>query len=116
MTTRGRRRTFLKRAALVGVGALLAGCGEDPTPALHAKARAWGAKLDCSDLSGLFAAETKTRTDNDYRQHGDKPDQFCLSCLNFVPPPTEETCGTCKTVRGPINPDGWCKQWTKSRG
>ena len=28
----------------------------------------------------------------------------------------ETACGTCKTVRGPINPDGWCKQWTKTKG
>ena len=115
MSRRGRRRLFLKRSALLGASVLLAGCGEDETPTLHARARAWGAKLDCSDVSGLFEAEAKTRTDNDYRQHGDKTDQFCLNCLNFVPPATEGTCGTCKTVRGPINPDGWCKQWTKAR-
>jgi len=73
------RREFLRRSVLVGAGAWLAGCGEDPTPALHARARAWGANLDCSDVSSLFDAEVKTRTDNAYRQHGDKPDQFCLN-------------------------------------
>ena len=96
-------------------GAALAACGKDPTPALREKAKALGAKLDCSDVVMLGAAEAATRTTNEYRQHSDLPDQFCLACLNYVPPADAATCGTCKTVKGPINPDGWCKQWTKAR-
>jgi High potential iron-sulfur protein len=92
-----------------------ASCGEDPTPELRAKARTLGAHLDCSDVSMLQAAEVATRVDNQYRQHSEKDDQFCLDCINFVPPAEEGTCGTCKTVRGPINPDGWCTQWTRAR-
>ena len=61
------------------------------------------------------AAEIVTRTSNEYRQHADRGDQFCLICLNYVPPPSPDRCGTCKTVKGPINPDGWCKQWTARR-
>ena len=85
-------------------------------PALRAKARSIGAKMDCSDVAMLQAAELATRSDNQYRQHSDKEDQFCLDCLNYVPAADEASCGTCKTVRGPINPDGWCKQWTKAKG
>jgi hypothetical protein len=98
-----------------GLGTVLAACREDPTPALREKARAEGAHLDCSDVTFLGAAEQATRTSNEYRQHHDLPDQFCLNCLNFVSPPVAGACGTCKTVKGPINPDGWCKQWTKAR-
>ena len=105
----------MKLATLAAVGAL-ASCGEDKTAALRSKARAWGADLDCSDVSMLQPAEAATRGENAYRQHSDREDQFCLDCSNFVPPGQESACGTCKTVRGPINPDGWCKQWTKSRG
>jgi hypothetical protein len=110
------RRAFLRYATLAS-GAVLAGCGGGAeTAALREKAKRLGAGLDCSDASALQPAEAATRDENAYRQHSDKDDQFCLSCLNFVPPEVETACGTCKTVRGPINPDGWCKQWTKSRG
>jgi len=111
------RRAFVRIALCAGAGAI-AGCGggEAELAALRERARTLGAGLDCSDVSGLQPAEERTRVDNTYRQHSDKPDQFCLNCLNYVPPPAETACGTCKTVRGPINPDGWCKQWTKTRG
>jgi len=107
------RRVFLKAAALAGAGTL-AGCdGGAETAALREKAKRLGAGLDCSDVSALQPAEVSTRTDNEYRQHTERVDQFCLGCLNFEPNPVETACGACKTVRGPINPDGWCKQWTK---
>jgi hypothetical protein len=109
------RRAFAKCAALAGAGAL-AGCGGGAQlAALREQARRLGAPLDCSDLSALQPAEAATRDENQYRQHTDRDDQFCLGCLNFVPPAVTTACGTCKTVRGPINPDGWCKQWTKPR-
>ena len=108
------RREALERLS-VAVVAFLAGCTKDQTPELREKARALGTHLDCSDVVLLGAAELATRTSNEYRQHSDLPDQFCLSCLNYVPPANPATCGTCKTVKGPINPDGWCKQWTKAR-
>jgi hypothetical protein len=115
-TPRWTRRTFVRLAAAAGAGTL-AGCGgAAKTAALRETAKRLGAGLDCSDVSSLQPAEAATRGENEYRQHSEKDDQFCLSCLNFVPSAVETACGTCKTVRGPINPDGWCKQWTKSRG
>lgn len=114
-TPRWTRRTFVKCAALAGAGAL-AGCGGAArTAALRERAKRLGAALDCSDISELQPAEAATRGENQYRQHSEKDDRFCLNCLNFVPPAVATACGTCKTVRGPINPDGWCKQWTKTR-
>jgi hypothetical protein len=109
------RRRFCRTAALVSVGALTGCSGGAELAAQREKARRLGAGMDCSDLSELQPAETRTREDNAYRQHSDKDDQFCMNCLNFVPAAVETTCASCKTVRGPINPDGWCKQWTKSR-
>jgi hypothetical protein len=110
------RRTFVRCAALAGAG-MIAGCGGDVArvAALREKARTLGSSLDCSDVSELQPAEARTRVDNTYRQHTDRDDQFCLACLNYVPPAAETSCGTCKTVRGPINPDGWCKQWTQAK-
>ena len=109
------RRAFIGLTVAGGAG-LIAGCGgAAKTAALRERARRLGASLDCSDVSGLQTAEAATRVENQYRQHSEKDDRFCLNCLNFVPATLETACGTCKTVRGPINPDGWCKQWTKSR-
>jgi hypothetical protein len=109
------RRAFLRMAALAGAGTLAA-CGHGgETAALRERARQLGGALDCSDVSDLQPAEARTRDENAYRQHSDKDDQFCLGCLNYVPPTVDTSCGTCKTVRGPINPAGWCKQWTKAR-
>jgi hypothetical protein len=108
------RRTFVGLAIAAGAGAL-AGCGGAArTAALREKAKRLGAGLDCSDVSGLQPAEARTREDNQYRQHSDKDDQFCLGCLNFVPAPVETACGV-QDART-ISPDGWCKQWTKPRG
>lgn len=109
------RRWFLRIAALFGAGAV-AGCGGEDTAALRARARELGAGLDCSNVSDLQDAEVQTRTENEYRQHSERDDQFCMNCLNWIPPASGTGCGTCKTVRGPINPDGWCKQWTQARG
>ncbi len=110
------RRAFARCTALAAAGAL-AGCDDGVRlAALREKAKQLGATLDCSDVSDLQPAEAATRDENQYRQHSDRDDQFCLGCLNFVPAVVETDCGTCKTVRGPINPDGWCKQWTKARG
>ena len=115
-TARWTRRTFARVTVLAGVG-VVAGCGGNAElAALRAKARRLGATLDCSDVSELQPAEARTREENAYRQHSEKDDQFCMDCLNFVPAAVETDCATCKTVRGPINPDGWCKQWTKVRG
>lgn len=109
-----RRRAFVKTATLAGL-AILVGC-EDKAKitALRERAKRLGAGLECSDLSHLQPAEAHTREENQYRQHTQRDDQFCLGCLNYQPPSDETRCGACKTIRGPINPDGWCKQWTKS--
>ena len=108
------RREFL-RVACVAAAGLAASCGGEDAARLREEARRLGAGLDCSDVSGLQAAELRTREDNTYRQHTERDDQFCLSCANWRPPAGGSGCGTCTTVRGPINPDGWCRQWTKAR-
>jgi len=108
------RRAFLRTAVLAGVAGVL-GCEDGAKiAALRERARKLGAGLDCSDVSNLQPAEARTREENTYRQHTERDDQFCLGCLNYQPHRDETACGTCKTVRGPINPDGWCKQWTKA--
>src|SRR5262245_46111956 len=99
MTRAWTRRSFLRSAARAGAWAL-SGCGDNAkTAALREKAKRLGATLDCSDVSGLQPAEAATREENQYRQHTERDDQFCLGCLNFQPAALETTCATCKTVR-----------------
>ena len=81
----------------VGGAALLDACGSS--------------ELDCSDVSGLTAAEAATRTNLEYVQaspHGAEKD--CLVCRFFTG--NESQCGSCTLVKGPINPHGYCNSWT----
>jgi hypothetical protein len=81
---------------------------------IEERARALDPALDCTDVRGLWPAEVATRTDNEYRERSEKDVQYCFNCANFVePPPAARGCGTCRTVKGGINPGGWCKSWTE---
>ena len=104
------RREFL---ALLGAG--LAACGGNGAGEVAARRASLDPALVCDDVRLLWPAELATRTTNAYRDHSDKPDQFCLVCQNFQPPPDLHRCGTCVTVKGPISPGGWCKSWTAKR-
>ena len=55
-------------------------------------------------VSDLQPAEARTREENQYRQHSDKDDQFCLGCLNFVPAAVETACGTLQDRPRPDQP------------
>ena len=104
------RREFL---ALLSAG--LAACSSQAGK-LDALRASLDPSLVCDDVHLLWPAELATRTTNEYRDHSQKPDQFCLICQNFQPPPDLHRCGTCVTVKGPIGPGGWCKSWTAKRG
>ena len=115
------RREFLAR--LLGASAWLAGAlaaggcqPSGPSQAeLDSMRAAMDPKLDCTNTSGLWPAEAATRTTNAYVEHSAKADQFCQICLNFQPPAAAGACGSCTTVKGPINPGGWCTSWTAKR-
>jgi len=85
--------------------------GED----FASQAAKYDRNLVCDDTKGLWPAELKTRTDNEYRNASSQPGQACFNCSNFVPPKTRGTCATCRTVKGPIHPLGWCKSWTEKK-
>lgn len=36
----------------------------------------------------------------------------CRGCKLFVPSAAADAAGSCKSVSGEINPNGWCKLWT----
>ena len=37
-------------------------------------------------------------------------DKTCSNCVQFNTG-GDTACGTCKVVKGPINPGGYCKSW-----
>ena len=42
-----------------------------------------------------------------------KNGQKCEACLQFVPGGGAGANGTCKVVKGPISPNGWCVAYVK---
>jgi hypothetical protein len=94
------RRTALRR--VLGLGAI-AVCA----PILGA----CSGELTCSDISELSSDDIKTRTSNEYVDKSPNADKHCSACKLFKPA-GEKKCGACELVKGPINPNGYCKSWT----
>lgn len=96
-------RTLTRRAALLRVVALpfaaavgteLAACSKGPK---------------CDDTSGLSPDDAKIRTEvAAYQEQAPDQTKRCALCLQFNSA-GDKACGTCKVVKGPINPGGYCK-------
>lgn len=69
------------------------------------------AKLVCTDVSSLAPADATVRTALAYVDVSTEPGKTCNNCQQFVPAPQPGSCGTCKVVKGPINPSGNCKSF-----
>jgi hypothetical protein len=96
------RRFLLERSAAFGALAVLgaaAGCNKQP------------ARLACTDTSGLAPTDISIRTSLGYVDTSVEAGKSCSSCQQFVPSPAAGACGTCKVVKGPINPNGYCKSY-----
>ena len=94
------RRDVLQRSAAFGVLAAVgtAGCGKTQKA------------LACTDTMSLSAADAQARASLAYVDNSVEPGKSCTSCQQFIPA-APETCGTCKVVKGPINPKGYCKSF-----
>ncbi|HVH44030.1 MAG TPA: hypothetical protein VM925_16880 [Labilithrix sp.] len=98
MSNRMPRRDALRHLAVFSLSALapagLIACSKKPT---------------CSDVTGLTSDELTQRnvTAAYYDQSMDAAKK-CALCAQFVPA-APNACGTCKVVKGPINPEGTCK-------
>jgi len=83
-------------ALAVGAG----GCSKSAAPA-----------LSCADTTGLSPGDVQIRATLAYTDISTEPGKTCAKCQQFVAPPTEGSCGTCKVLKGPINPSGNCKSF-----
>ncbi len=94
------RRDMLRSAALVSSAGLLPawllGCGKK--------------ELSCTDTAGLSAAEIGMRTTLAYVDKSPEPAKLCEGCALYVPA-APDACGTCKVLKGPVHPKGYCKSW-----
>lgn len=101
MTNRIGRREALRLTVLGSVG----------LSALGLSACSGGsAGLDCSDVSGLSAADASFRSGQGYTERSTRSGRNCAGC-NFYTAAGANACGTCTVVRGPINPEGYCNLW-----
>lgn len=131
------RKDFLRNAlALAGVtlvgSSILSACGgEQPAqntttaPAENAPAETTPAEtapatetaptaVDCTDLSGLSDADKKGRENLSYVDKSTEAEKNCSNCRFWQPNANDpNACGGCQLMKGPINPQGYCKSWFK---
>lgn len=94
------RRNFLGR----GVGGLLVllaadGCQKPGKP------------LSCASTAGLSPDEQAVRTTLGYVDLSPEAGKDCIACHQFEPSPqgAYRSCGSCKLMKGPIHPKGYCR-------
>lgn len=96
------RREILQRASalsLLGVaGAALAACKSEPKA------------LSCTDTMSLSSSDAQVRVSLQYVDKSVEPGKSCSGCQQYIAG-APDGCGTCKVVKGPINPKGYCKSF-----
>jgi len=94
------RRDLLQNAAALGGLAVFgaAACSKAP------------AALNCTDTTGLAAGDISVRTSLAYSDVSTEAGKSCSNCQQFVAA-SPTACGTCKVIKGPINPKGYCKSF-----
>ena len=93
-----RRDLFMNLAALGTVSLFGAtGCSKAP--------------LICTDTTGISPSDLTIRTSLAYVDVSTEATKSCATCQQFLPNATPNTCGTCKVLKGPINPKGYCKSF-----
>ena len=87
------RRAALTRLIVLPVAVVL-GCSRDPK---------------CDDTSSLSPDDAKIRNEvAGYVEQSPDVTKHCSACAQYVTAKAN-ACGTCKLVKGPINPGGTCK-------
>jgi High potential iron-sulfur protein len=94
------RREVLQRSAAFGViAAVGVACGKDKPKA-----------LSCTDTMSLSSTDAQVRTSLLYVDNSVEAGKSCSGCQQFIPA-APDACGTCKILKGPINPKGYCKSF-----
>jgi hypothetical protein len=65
----------------------------------------------CSDTTGLGPDDIQARSTLGYIDATSWPDKTCDACQQYVVARTDGGCGSCKIVKGPIHPHGYCKSF-----
>lgn len=65
-------------------------------------------KPSCSDVTGLSPDDVTARGTNTYTDTAPDASKKCSLCAQYQPA-AANSCGTCKVIKGPISPEGWCK-------
>ena len=94
------RRALLGSLAASGLGLVASGC-KRKLPS------------SCTDTTGLQPDEIQARTTLDYRDATPFPDKTCEGCQQFLAPRADGACATCKVLKGPVHPLGYCKSFAK---
>jgi hypothetical protein len=93
------RREVLQRSAAFGVLAVVGvGCSKQPKA------------LSCTDTMSLSASDAQVRVSLLYVDNSVEAGKSCSGCQQFIPA-APDACGTCKILKGPINPKGYCKSF-----
>jgi hypothetical protein len=100
------RRYVLQRTASLGFVAALGAiaCGKERRA------------LSCTDTSALAPIDAQMRATLAYVDISTEPGKTCSGCQQYIPAPSPDICGTCKVVKGPINPNGNCKSFVAKIG
>ena len=63
----------------------------------------------CVEVAGLAPEDTSARTTLAYVEPAADKTRTCANCQQFVAPPDDGSCGSCKVLKGPVHPYGTCK-------
>jgi len=65
-------------------------------------------EFSCNEATGLNPADKVAREASGYADRTADPKRSCATCQQWEPG-SDDGCGRCKIVRGPIHPLGTCK-------
>ena len=63
----------------------------------------------CTDTTGLTNADIQARSALAYADSSPEPGKDCSGCQQFIAAPDEGKCGSCKLLKGPVHPKGYCR-------
>ena len=102
------RNRFSRREALQG---MMLGLAAVSLPMLGACKK----ELECTDTAGLSDTDIAMRNAQGYMDKSPEPAKVCSGCALFNAPGAPNQCGSCKLLKGPANPAGYCKAWVQKQ-